>query len=183
MPKKREKHLKIRIFWQIPAKTRLKHQYLCGFCGDTVEIQKARLGRWHLTTFLVVILLQCRNTESPFRALTPPWLFSLAESKSGRNTESPFRALTPRFVFWLFSSLAEWVEIQKARLGRWHPKTIISAPFFLKVEIQKARLGRWHPKSHHWYSHIFCRNTESPFRALTHFGLQSTLLINCELPG
>ena len=47
MPKNGRKPLCFRIFRQIPAKMRLESQCLCGVSEGTVEIRKARLGRWH----------------------------------------------------------------------------------------------------------------------------------------
>ena len=59
-----------------------------------------------------------RNTESPFRALTPFTSLNIFLTLfAGRNTESPFRALTHYLVPFL-QTFTERVEIQKARLGR-----------------------------------------------------------------
>ena len=45
MPKNFRKMLIIRKFRQIPAKTGLESQCLCGVPEGTVEMEKARLGR------------------------------------------------------------------------------------------------------------------------------------------
>ena len=44
----------------------------------------------------------------------------------------------------MFKANTEYVEMEKARLGRWHP--FIRRGFFAQtaVEMEKARLGRWH---------------------------------------
>ena len=60
-----------------------------------VEMEKARLGRWH-------------------------WLFTAYESfMHRRNGKSPFRALTP-FFRKKYEMTHNKVEMEKARLGRWH---------------------------------------------------------------
>ena len=45
MPKNFRKTAVIRIFRQIPAKSRLESQCLCGFPDGAVEMEEARLGR------------------------------------------------------------------------------------------------------------------------------------------
>ena len=45
MPKNFRKSAVIRKFRQIPAKTGLESQCLCGFPEGTVEMEEARLGR------------------------------------------------------------------------------------------------------------------------------------------
>lgn len=45
MPKNFQKTVIIRKFRQIPAKTGLESQCLCGVLEGTVEMEKARLGR------------------------------------------------------------------------------------------------------------------------------------------
>lgn len=47
MPKNFQKTVIIRKFRQIPAKTGLESQCLCGVLEGTVEMEKARLGRRH----------------------------------------------------------------------------------------------------------------------------------------
>ena len=47
MPKNFQKTVIIRMFRQIPAKTGLESQCLCGVLEGTVEMEKARLGRGH----------------------------------------------------------------------------------------------------------------------------------------
>ena len=78
----------------------LTHAKMCEAADSAkaiVEMKKARLGRWHFFDFfnLVVLHFNCRNEESPFRALT-------------------------HSCFDCYFSVKFQVEMKKARLGRWH---------------------------------------------------------------
>ena len=76
----------------------------------------------HLISFF------CRNGRSPFRALTPPFGQYKAFLFLRRNGRSPFRALT-HFHFSFFWITVYEVEMEEARLGRWHRDTATEPAF------------------------------------------------------
>ena len=131
---------------QIPAKMRLESQCLCGFPKGTVEMEEARLGRWHffppahLGYFSVFVEME-EARLGRWHNLDQRLILVL---ERGRNGRSPFRALTHLFEYNMLSSISA-VEMEEARLGRWHPREGAHSADML---------------SHR-------RNGRSPFRALT----------------
>ena len=91
MPKKDRKPLCFRKFRQIPAKMRLGSQCLCGVSEDTVEMKRARWGRWHNVSCLPLSSVKrSRNEKSPLRASTHPFPLRFWHyAGSCRNEKSP----------------------------------------------------------------------------------------------
>ena len=96
MPKNDEEMGNIWIFSQILAKTWLESQSLWGLREGTVEMERARLGRWH--------------SKYPLYSHDISILVEMERARLGRW----------HIIIWKDDLTYAVVEMERARLGRWH---------------------------------------------------------------